>query len=191
MDQNATKAALRAGYAATSAHSQAHDLLKKPEIKEAIEKGLAAQAKKIEARVDKEVVFTKAMWLRELKLIAMSNMDDFVTIDEVELYKDVKDKKPVMQITANATPTNKRRSKLLGKVIRKISETKNGIGIELHGKQAALDTLGRHYGWVKDGVEIDDKNKPKVVITLPSNGREAPKEIPLPVKEESSDDGND
>lgn len=36
-DHNATQAAIRAGYSAKSAYSQAHDLLRKPEIMEAIE----------------------------------------------------------------------------------------------------------------------------------------------------------
>lgn len=37
IDFNATKAAIRAGYSETSAYSQGHDLLKKPEIKKFIE----------------------------------------------------------------------------------------------------------------------------------------------------------
>lgn len=37
-DFNATKAAIRAGYSERSAHSQAHDLLKKPEIRDFIGK---------------------------------------------------------------------------------------------------------------------------------------------------------
>ena len=40
-DSNATQAALRAGYSPKTAYSQGHDLLKKPEISEAVAKGTA------------------------------------------------------------------------------------------------------------------------------------------------------
>lgn len=51
IDLNATAAALRAGYAAASAHSQAHDLLKKPEVAAYIAKRAqkAQDRKQIEA----------------------------------------------------------------------------------------------------------------------------------------------
>lgn len=39
VDRNATQAAIRAGYSRKSAHSQGHDLLKHPEIQEAIQDG--------------------------------------------------------------------------------------------------------------------------------------------------------
>lgn len=184
IDRNATKAALRAGYAKKSAYSQGHDLLKKPEVQDIIN----SFDRKVEIAVEKkssDIVFTKAMWLRELKLISLANMDDFVRIEEVELYKDSETGKPVKKTTAQVIATKKRRFKSFGKVIKKISESKHGVAIELQSKQAALDTLGRHYGWVKNEVAIDDKNKPQVIITLPSNGREAkaiidetPSEIP-------------
>ncbi len=170
-DKNATRAAKAAGYSEAAAHESGSRLLRNPEVRAAVEKGIELQTKKIEEKSG--VIFTRAMWLRELKLIALSNMDDFVTIDEVEIYTDAKTKKPVMNITANAIATIKRRHRSLGRVIKKISETKNGIGIELHSKQGALDTLGRHYGWLRDEVRLDDTSKPKVILTMPTNGREA------------------
>ncbi len=71
-DSNATQAALRAGYAKASAHSQAHDLLKKPEIREAIMKGVKKEENL--ATVDKAWVLSMlrknlelAMALRPVK----------------------------------------------------------------------------------------------------------------------------
>lgn len=48
IDLNATQAAIRAGYSAKSAYSQAHDLLKKPEIAEALSAARAKVAAKTE-----------------------------------------------------------------------------------------------------------------------------------------------
>ncbi len=67
----------------------------------------------------------------------------------------------------------------LGKAIKKISEGSKGIAIELHGKQAALETLGQHYGWIKTGIDLNLPNNTKVVLTMPSNGREV-KDLPSP-----------
>jgi len=175
IDQNATRAARAAGYSENSADVQGSRLLGNDSVVAAIKKGIDAQIAKT-TKLSDNIVFTKAMWLRELKIIAMSNIDDFITIDEEEIYKDSETDEPVMRTTANAVPTKKRRSKLLGKAIKKINETKNGIGIELHSKQAALDTLGRHFGWVKNDVQVTDPNEPQVILTMPSNGREAPPE---------------
>lgn len=48
VDLNATQAAIRAGYSVKTAGSQAHDLLKKPEIQEAISHGATARAKSVD-----------------------------------------------------------------------------------------------------------------------------------------------
>ena len=48
VDLNATQAAIRAGYSQKTAGSQAHDLLKKPEIQESIAHGATDRAKSVE-----------------------------------------------------------------------------------------------------------------------------------------------
>lgn len=55
IDFNATQAAARAGYSSKTAGSQAHDLLKKPEIQAALKDGQARLAEKTE---------TEAEWVR-------------------------------------------------------------------------------------------------------------------------------
>lgn len=52
-DLNATKAAIRAGYSKRSAYSQGHDLLKKPEVQEAISKATAKRATKLELTAER------------------------------------------------------------------------------------------------------------------------------------------
>lgn len=55
VDFNATQAAIRAGYSKRTAGSQAHDLLKKPEIQDALKDGQKRLA---------EITETEAEWVR-------------------------------------------------------------------------------------------------------------------------------
>lgn len=170
VDKNATRAAKTAGYSKKTAHSQGPRLLENVEIAEAIEKGIARQVRHAELRALQEG-FSKDDWLRELRLIAGVNMDDFVTIEKVEHKNGTHGRK--FEIThANAAATKDRPS-ALGKAIKKISETKNGIGVELHSKQAALELLGRHYGWITAEMALNlPEGGVQVVLTMPSNGSE-------------------
>src|SRR5688572_20809573 len=68
LEPNATKAAIQAGYSERSAGSQAHDLLKKPEIQAAL-----ADARK---KASEQAVVSKAEVLRGLKLEATSAEND-------------------------------------------------------------------------------------------------------------------
>jgi phage terminase small subunit len=175
IDGNASRAAKAAGYSVKTAGSQGHDLLKKPEIASEIKKGLDARKAQLERKAAQKGL-TKERWLEELRLIALSNMDDFITIEEMEVRQGSRGKK-YLETHVRATKTHDRK-RSLGRVIKKISETKNGIGIELHSKQAALETLGRAYGWVKDAVDLNlpQVDSVQVVLTMPANGREAPPE---------------
>ena len=62
-DLNATQAAVRAGYSAKTAYSQGHDLLKKPEISEAVTKGTAKVCAK--AEVSAEYVLSSLLNIAE------------------------------------------------------------------------------------------------------------------------------
>ena len=52
VDRNATQAAIRAGYSPKTAGSQAHDLLKKPEIQEAVQEGTKKHAASIDVTAE-------------------------------------------------------------------------------------------------------------------------------------------
>jgi len=173
IDKNATRAAKAVGYSAKTAYAQGHRLLKHAEIQREIEKGLEAQRAQAEERAA-QAGLTKERWLQELRLVALSNIDDHVVIEEKELYQG-EDGESVMVTTVKAKLT-KDRPRKLGRAIKKISETKNGIGIEMHSKLAALDLLGKHYGWVKNDFEIPPANNVQVILTMPDNGRTAKKE---------------
>lgn len=79
IDYNATQAAIRAGYSERSAYSQAHELLKKPEIMEAI--------KELEDAAAERAAITKDMVLKELSRVAF--VDPRKLFDENGRPKDV------------------------------------------------------------------------------------------------------
>jgi phage terminase small subunit len=62
IDYNATQAAIRAGYSERSAYSQAHELLKKPEIQ--------ATIRELEADSSMRTAITKDMVIKELARVA-------------------------------------------------------------------------------------------------------------------------
>jgi phage terminase small subunit len=84
VDKNATRAAKAAGYSARTARSAGSELLTKPDIRSAIEEGIAQQVKVLEQRAAARGV-TKERWLRELELIAFASMDDFAVVEEKEI----------------------------------------------------------------------------------------------------------
>ncbi len=104
--------------------------LKKPELKEYIERAQEKRQKRTEV--------TQDMVINELAAIAFSNATDFarvkdgfVRIDETdELDEKVK------------------------KAIVGIKEGKNGIEISMANKMQALELLGRHLGMFKDKLEL-------------------------------------
>lgn len=166
VDKNATRAAKAAGFSAKTAYSQGQRLLKHVEVAGAIEKGLKAQVAAAEKRAE-AAGLSKERWLQELRRIALANMDDYAVI---ETYKPNKyAKADVVRVMPKLT---KERPRSLGAAIKKISETKNGIGIELHNKLNALELLGKHYGWVKNEFDLQVPGGVQVHLTMPSNGRE-------------------
>ena len=175
VDQNATRAYKRAYPNSTdkAARVGGSRLLTKIDIKAAIEKGLAARAADAERRAA-DVGVTKERWVAELAKIAFADMDEFMTIEARPLVQGRRGK--AYQVITAVPILTKDRKAGLGRVIKSIKETKNGIGIELHNKQAALDTLGAHFGWVKHDLGVAQAPNVQVILTLPVNGREAKKD---------------
>ena len=74
VDLNATQAAIRAGYSKRSARIQGHENLTKPHIEAAISAAQQARSKRTE--------ITQDMVVRELGMLAFSNMGDYMTVTE-------------------------------------------------------------------------------------------------------------
>lgn len=118
---NATEAARIAGYA--SPRIQGSENLTKPDIRAAIDSRLAQSA------------MSSAEVLARLSEHASGSIGDVITLTEDGGYK-----------------LDLLKAKASGKIklIKKLSPTKDGIGIEMYDAQAALDKLGRHHGIFTD-----------------------------------------
>lgn len=180
IDKNATRAAKAAGYSAKTARAMGSENLTKPDIADAIAKGLDAQVKTLESKAAARGI-TKERWLKELEMIAFANMDDFAQVRDQEIvsYEGEAEKKVTTIVQHVDLVTTMERKKGRSHAIKKLTETQTqhggSLGIELHAKLPALELIGKAYGWVKDEVAITN-NPPQIIITMPSNGREAKKE---------------
>lgn len=139
VDKNATQAAIRAGYARTSAHSQAHDLLKKPEISDAIAKGIE--------KIEKKVFITAERVVQELARLA--------TFDVRKIYNEqgaMKHPHEFDDDTAAAVAGIDifEEYEGFGKDREKIGETKK---IRTSDKVRSLEILAKHFKLVTEKVE--------------------------------------
>ena len=146
LDHNATQSALRAGYSKKTAGSQAHDLLKKPEIKKRIAQLTKPITEKLELTVE--------MILREISHIAFSNI------------------KPFVDKEGNLVPIHKLKDSDAAAIssldVDEITSGKLSIGtskkMKFHNKLKALELLGSHLALFKseladpfDGQDPDER----------------------------------
>jgi phage terminase small subunit len=123
-DLNGTQAAIRAGYSEHTAGSQAHDLLKKPEISARVQQLLDARSKRLEITADRV--------LNELAKIAFADMRRYArwNASGVEFH----DSESLSDDECAA--------------IQEITETTNQHGgslkVKLHDKKGALELLSKH-----------------------------------------------
>lgn len=140
-DFNATQAAIRAGYPATTAGSLANEYLAKPRI--ALEIARAKAVRVARCHYEADVV------LAEMSTIAHSD----VSFYRVDLEGNV--------ALAEGAPPDA--LKAIKKIKRKTRVTKDGgvehdVEIELWDKPNALKLMGRHVGLFPDKVELTGKD---------------------------------
>ncbi len=134
VDLNATQAAIRAGYSKRSARIQGHENLKKPHIEAAITAAQAARSERTQITADQVV--------RELGMLAFSNMLDYMTVDDdgygvVDLSKLTRDQAAaISEVVVDQYTEGK------GKEARKVKRMR----FKLTDKRAPLVDLGRHLG---------------------------------------------
>lgn len=142
IDLNATQAAIRAGYSPDTAYSIGQENLKKPEIKNAIDKALAERSRRTGINQDRV--------LMELARIALLNPANVVDFDEATIREDA----TVDDLAAVASVKVKR------------FPTKEGEGIEreikFYNKNKALDALGRHLGMFQNNVNVNVESSSKL-----------------------------
>ena len=139
VDLNATQAAIRAGYSEKTAGSQAFDLLKKPEIQNAIQEA----QKKLSERTQ----ITQERVLAEYAKIAF--------LDPRKLFNDEGQIKPISELDDDVAAA-------IGGIDVVVSYSGSGEDkepdftkkIKLIDKKGALDSIARHLGMFKDKVEL-------------------------------------
>lgn len=147
IDLNVTQAAIRSGYKAKYADSQAYKLLEKPEIKSYIDERMKDREKRTE--------ITQDVVLEELRRIALAKPTDFFEVEDMGQYKRVN------IIATKDIPDDK-----VG-AIASIKQGANGIEVKLHDRLKALELLGRHLGVFKDKVEVSGNiNNPYEGLTV-------------------------
>ena len=136
VDLNATQAAIRAGYSAKTAGSQAFDLLKKPEIQEAVQAG----QKKLSERTG----ITQERVLAEYAKIAF--------FDPKKMFNGDGTLKQIGELDDDVAAV------IGGIELVEIGGDGEAVGtvkkIKIIDKKGALDSVARHLGMFKDKVEL-------------------------------------
>lgn len=135
VDLNATQAAIRAGYSEKTAGSQAHDLLKKPEIQTYIAKLQEKRSLRTQITADRV--------LEELAAIAFSNVTDAVKADKDGLVITDLDELPLATQAAISEISSITRENMHG-------ETSTTARLKMHDKLGALRPLAQHLGITSD-----------------------------------------
>jgi phage terminase small subunit len=143
VDFNGYKSAIKAGYSKRTSMEQASRLLRNVKV----QKEIARLNKNVEERTDIKVDDV----LKSLKLIAFSNITDFITVKNGKIR--IKD---ISKLPPN-TPT----------VIESIHQSKSsGIRIKLYNKLTALELLGKHLGLFTEKHQIHNTGNITSVVEL-------------------------
>jgi phage terminase small subunit len=121
-DFNLTKAAVRAGYSARTAHVQGSQVLGRVRVRAALEARLAKQADRADVSAERV--------LRELAAVALSDARDFASWT----------RRAVRLTPSAALPDG------AAACVQEVSAGRGGVRVRLHDKVAALEKLARHLG---------------------------------------------
>lgn len=139
-DFNATKAAIRAGYSEKTAGSQAHDLLKKPDIQARVNKHIGDRIQRTQITTD--------MVIEELSHIAFARTTDAVYVKDGTVR--IKETSEISERSHAALESIK---ETVGK------DGSSSISVKFHNKEKALELLGKHLGMFEDRLEISGNVK--------------------------------
>jgi len=129
VDFNATQAAIRAGYSENGAESKGSQLLSNVKVSAEVDKAIAKR--------EKRVTVTQDDVIRELRMIAFGDIEDYIEWGpEGVILKGKEDRGT-------------------GRLVSKVSQTAKGqMHLELHSKTKALEMLGKHLGMYTDRHEV-------------------------------------
>ena len=154
VDLNATQAAIRAGYSPASAGSIGYELLKKPDIRARIDKGIAEQERRTGINADRV--------LRELGRIALVSAPDLVNMDDASL----KEGASADDLAAIASVKVKTIPGPMGDGFER--------EIRLADKLKALELIGKHLGMFTDKVELNAVEAVQIVDDIPDRQDDQP-----------------
>lgn len=168
VDLNATQAAIRAGYSAKTAYSIGWELLRKPEIEQAIHAAMEERAKRTQITADRV--------LYELARIAYANMGEYIeTQEDGSAYVDLShlSADQAAAIQEIVTDTYMDGSGDDAVPVKKVK-------FKLHPRTRALELLGKHRGLFTDKHEVSGPDggpiDHQVTFYMPKNGRERDEE---------------
>lgn len=151
VDLNATQAAIRAGYSEKTAGSQGFELLKKPEIADAIQSAMQERAERTGITQDRV--------LRELARIGFADIRKVVTWGNTELrVTDSSGEDAIEVYHGLALKAADEIDDETAAAIAEVSQGRDGLKIKFHDKRAALVDIGRHLGMFKEKVEMTGPN---------------------------------
>lgn len=166
---NASEAARRAGYSKKTAGRIGQENLQKPEITAEIERVIA----------ERQIKPTEI--LERLGQQARGEIGQFFRVTERETDLPLPTEEIVreeMRTDANGNPyrvftvrrtvldLDKLRDPQYSRLVRKFSDTKNGLSIELYDAQAALEKLGKALGVLRDNVTVNNEGSIEIVTRV-------------------------
>ena len=141
IDLNATQAAIRAGYSASTAKDIGCENLAKPNIRACIDEALAERSKRTGINQDRV--------LRELARIAFINAENVINTNDAT-------------VKANATEDDTAAiASVKVKTVSGVEFDSTEREIKFADKLKALELLGKHIGMFKDKVEVSVLNEEK------------------------------
>ena len=169
IDLNATQAAIRAGYSARTAHSQGPRLLDHV--------GVQAAIKAAQARRERRTEITQDRVLQELGKIGFSDIRQAVRwgsrfverqVDQaageeledqphggaLKRKREGDDGSEALFVTSIELIDSAELDEDTVGAIAEVAQTKEGVRIKFHDKQAALVSIGRHLGMFNDKLEL-------------------------------------
>ena len=150
IDLNATQAAIRAGYAESSAEQQGCVLLRNPKVKAVLD---AKQAKKAD-----KLDITAERVLREYARIAFADIRSIASVDDLTWIDEKLSAKGISIKSSDTWGDD------VAAAVSEISSTQHGPKVKLHDKQHALDALSKHLGLFKAD---HDQSKTDVYVEAP------------------------
>lgn len=148
IDLNATQAAIRAGYSPETAGAIGSENLKKPEIKNAIDKAMAERSRRTGISQDRV--------LQELAKIGFANIMDIVDPETAKILPDAKEEDLACIQSIKIKP----------------NEWGTEREVKMYDKKAALVDIGKHLGMFKENVNLNVDTSEKLDDILSQIGGE-------------------